>query len=429
MTFDRDRIADPARNAVFVVPAIALSLFVFAYSVRIGAVSILAFYGVWTVVLCAAPRLLLERPLPVIALLVLPAICLLSTIWSDAPERTLRSAIQYGTTVFFGLVAARATSVPNLALGGAIGGLLVLLYSVAIGGYSYDFLDGSYAFNGAFSSKNQLGYFATLTILFCVALLWAFRIDGKLWPAVAATAGLGVVLLWMSDSATSILTTAVALVTVVVARMLLGLPPALRRRAVATLIAFSLVAALAAYILGLFDAVLLVAGKDATLTGRTFLWNQALEFGASRPLLGVGYDAFWVHDRPEAERLWEEFYITARTGFHFHNVLIEAYVGLGLLGLTLVSALCLALFAVPVAAILAEEGTSAVTICAGLALLFLPRAMAEVDFITPYTVGSFLVPFVLLKLLDHRARGARPAPLLSDMHSFAIQRAPTGQGT
>ena len=43
---------------------------------------------------------------------------------------------------------------------------LVVLFSLAFGGYHYDPLDGSYSFVGAFSSKNQLGLFSSLGHLF-----------------------------------------------------------------------------------------------------------------------------------------------------------------------------------------------------------------------------------------------------------------------
>lgn len=160
-------------------------------------------------------------------------------------------------------------------------------------------------------------------------------------------------------------------------------------------------AALAAFRAGVFDAVLAAFGKDSTLTGRTYLWNQAIEIGARNPTFGLGYNAFWTHGRPEAEQLWEEFFITGRTGFHFHNLLIESYVALGILGLILVGGICVLLVAMPITAILQRRGTGSVMICSGLSLLFLVRSGAEVDFITAYTAGSFLVSFVIVHLFDH----------------------------
>ena len=52
------------------------------------------------------------------------------------------------------------------------------------------------------------------------------------------------------------------------------------------------------------------------------------------PILGVGYDAFWVPGTHEAEVLWQQFGIIERSGFHFHNLVINEFVDLGLLGLS-----------------------------------------------------------------------------------------------
>ena len=157
---------------------------------------------------------------------------------------------------------------------------------------------------------------------------------------------------------------------------------------------------LAGLLLGGLDAVLSAFGRDTSLTGRTYLWNQALEIGGQQPLFGLGYNAFWTHGRPEAEMLWQEFYITARTGFHFHNALIETYVGVGLVGLALVVGMCILLFVLPLRAALRPENTASLLLIFGLSVLFLVRSVAEVDFVTPHTVGTFLVSFILMRLLD-----------------------------
>lgn len=412
MNIRQARIVDPEQNALYAVPAIVLSMIVFAYSVNFGAVSILAFYGCWLLPFIIAPRVLLGRPWPVMLLLILPFFFTLSVLWSDVPSTTLRSAIQYGITFFAGLVAARITSVPNLALGGTIGGLLILLYSAAKGGYSYDYIDGNFAFNGAFSSKNQLGYFATLSILFSLSLVWIFQSQRTLYPLAFATACLGLIFLWMSDSATSLLSAVAVSAAVIFMGIVLMLAPLLRRAAVFLVLMGSVAIGFASYRLGAFDALLAAFGKDSSLTGRTYLWSEALEFGSAQPVLGLGYNAFWTHGRPAAEVLWKEFYIAGRTGFHFHNLLIETYVGTGLIGLALVAGICLLLFVMPLSAALGRGSVSSLMLLSGLSILFLVRSVAEVDFITPHTVGSFLVAFILLRLFDHN-RSVRHATRLS----------------
>ncbi|TJV88698.1 MAG: O-antigen ligase family protein, partial [Mesorhizobium sp.] len=84
----------------------------------------------------------------------------LSVFWSDAPGITLRTAIQYCSHIACAYIAARTVSVRTLTIGSLIGIFVVLLYSLKVGGYSYDMLDGTYNFVGAFSSKNQIGFVA-----------------------------------------------------------------------------------------------------------------------------------------------------------------------------------------------------------------------------------------------------------------------------
>ena len=52
-------------------------------------------------------------------------------------------------------------------------------------------------------------------------------------------------------------------------------------------------------------------------------------------IVGAGYQAYWVQGFAAAEHLWLEFYIPARSGFHFHNTYIEVLVELGFVGFAL----------------------------------------------------------------------------------------------
>ncbi len=403
MRISHRALLDPDENALFAVPAVAISSYVFAYSTIYGQISVLVFYACWFPAILIAPGLLVPGIGRVALLLLLPFVAALSTFWSDVPATTLRAAIQYGTTVICGLIAARIVSVPNLALGTLVGGLLILLYSFYVGRYSYDVVDGSYAFSGAFGSKNQFGYFASLTILSGIAIIFAFRASPGWKLLAAAISAVAAYALFLSDSATSVLTVLGALTGIFGARAVIALPPRLRAGAIVALICLVVALAGVALRLGALDAVFAAFGKDATLTGRTYLWNQGITYGAENPLFGMGYNAFWVHGRTAAEELWLEFYIGSRTGFHFHNTLIEAYVGLGILGVVLAGGLTLGLLLMAMRVLLNRAQTGSAMLCAGLALLFVTRSFVEIDFFTPYTAGSFLVPYLLLRMADMRA--------------------------
>ncbi|SHI29255.1 O-antigen ligase family protein [Wenxinia saemankumensis] len=393
------------------IAAVAISSFVFAYSIRFGPVSILLFYALWLVPFVLNPQILLVGIRHVAPLLVLPVLAVLSMLWSDAPAQTLRTAVQWATTVGCGLIAARLVPVTSLAAGGCVGGLMVLGYSAWIGDYAYDVVDGTYAFTGAFRSKNQVGFYASLTLLSATAVLVLYRATTA-WRAIALAAlMLAVISLVASRSATSILSLGVAGAAILLTMGLSVLPGRVRGAALIAIVAGGVVSALAALRLGALDATLAIFDKDTSLTGRTYLWREGVEQGGEHPLLGLGYAAFWLPGQPRAERLWEEFYISGRTGFHFHNGPIEAYVALGLVGLVLFCALLAALLAMVINSAWtpgAAPATSA--LCAALGMLFIVRATVEVDFFTPYTMGSFLVPFLLLAMADRRSARPRSAP-------------------
>ena len=402
LSIPRARILDPASNGIFAVPAIAISLFVFAYSTIYGQKAVLLFYAIWFPLLMLAPERLLVNRGPILFVLALPALAALSVLWSDVPALSLRASIQYGTTVLCGLIAARVVSVQSLVAGTVLGGLVILQYSHSEGAYAYDFLDASYAMQGAFESKNQLGFYASLTAFLALAYAVMSGTPFILRPVALLISGFALWTLVLSDSATSAIALVAGLFTTLVVLGVTKIVVSARAQFIVILLCIALALAAIAAQVGALDVVFEVFGKDTTLTGRTYLWNQGVLFGEERPIAGLGYYAFWVHNRPEAEDLWREFYITARTGFHFHNTLIESFVALGLLGTALVGAWMLALLLGTLRIVMNTGLRAEAAICAGLAVIFFIRSGVEIDFFTPYTVGSFLVPYIIVQMSDQR---------------------------
>jgi exopolysaccharide production protein ExoQ len=75
-----------------------------------------------------------------------------------------------------------------------------------------------------------------------------------------------------------------------------------------------------------------VFDKDPTLTGRTYLWYRAHDLIEQHPWLGRGFYAFWRQGNTDAEGLWQYAGILGRSGFNFHNTLVELTVQLGMIG-------------------------------------------------------------------------------------------------
>jgi exopolysaccharide production protein ExoQ len=69
-------------------------------------------------------------------------------------------------------------------------------------------------------------------------------------------------------------------------------------------------------------------GRDPTLTDRTLIWKTLLSINTN-PILGTGYESFWLG--PRVNSVWKEFGKLNEA----HNGYLEVYLNLGLIGLFL----------------------------------------------------------------------------------------------
>ena len=81
--------------------------------------------------------------------------------------------------------------------------------------------------------------------------------------------------------------------------------------------------------------ILNLLGRDATLTGRTDIWNVLADAISDRPLLGYGYGAFWQLDSMSAYRVRSATEWLVPTA---HNGWLETALSVGLIGLGLLMA-------------------------------------------------------------------------------------------
>ncbi|MBR2689789.1 MAG: O-antigen ligase family protein [Aquamicrobium sp.] len=405
-------LVNPDRNFWYGAVAVAVSIFVFAYSTRFGQVSILAYYACWLpLVLVDYKRTLgdYRRFFWIIAFAVLAC---LSMFWSAAPGVTARAGVQLLSHVVCALIAARTVSVRTLNIGALGGILMVVLFSVAFGQYNLDPIDGTYSFVGAFSSKNQLGLFSSLGIYFAFTAV-AVQHERGLWRLLAICCGLlCAYTLLAAQSATSVLAIGATLAMLISLKLAMLFSPSARKGGLVAGMAIGLLLIFVGLNMGAADAVLGAFGKDSTLTGRTYLWQQGWEAAMQSPWFGIGYQGYWVQGFSEAERLWQEFYIGSRSGFHFHNTYIEVLVELGLAGILAIAVLMVRVpFGLLLRLVDARQDPASFTLL-GVAVMFLIRSFVEVDVINPYVVGSFLVYYaagqlVLPQRVSHLATTTR----------------------
>jgi exopolysaccharide production protein ExoQ len=417
MQITKTRLIGPDGNAAYAATAVALSFFVFAYSFRFGQVSILAYYALWLPLVAVDYRRVLGNYTRYLWLFAFALFACLSVFWSQVPGATARAGVQYLSHVVCALIAMRVVDTRMLVRGGLIGTGLVLLYSLVFGVYHLDPLDGTYSFVGAFASKNQLGFYASLAVLFGFAALF-LGVERRLWKVAAV----GCILLALyclkaSQSATSVLTTIAVAGLCLALRLLEMLAPAHRKTLFLILAIFTVLAVIAGAYGGGYEMLLGAFGKDATLTGRTYLWQQGIEAAGQAPLVGIGYQAFWVQGLAEAERLWAAFFIATRTGFHFHNTFIAAAVETGLIGCLLLSMVLVATLAGHLRRLLTMARDREALVLFTVAALLAVRTFVEIDILNPYHVGSFLLYFAAGKLTDgRRSSASQPLPRQQSMH-------------
>lgn len=408
MKIAKASLVSPDRNLWYGLAAVAVSIFVFAYSIRFGQVSVLVYYSMWLPLVLVDHRRVLGSPARFAWIMAFAAFACLSVFWSAAPGVSARAAVQLASHVVCALIAARTIGIRTLTLGSLLGVFLVLLFSLAFGQSHYDPLDGSYSFVGAFPSKNQLGLFSSLGVYFAYAALVVLRERGIARILALVCGALSAALLVKSQSATSIVALAAVLALLTCLGLGLLFSPRVRRVSLAGGVVLAVGALLVGLNLGGFELLLAAFGKDSTLTGRTYLWSQGWEAATQAPMLGVGYQAYWVQGFSEAERLWEEFYIGSRSGFHFHNTFIEVLVELGAVGLALIVLVMLRSFAGHLRRLVNAPRDDTSFVLFGIVAMLLVRAFVEVDVINPYVVGSFLL-FYSAGRLAAPAGAGRPA--------------------
>lgn len=400
MRIAKSALIDPDKNGLYGTAAVALSFFIFAYSSKFGMVSVLAYYGVWLPLVIVDYRRVLGNYFRYLWILGFGILAILSSFWSDAMSITMRASVQYMTHIICALIAMRVISITTLVRGALIGTIVVLLYSMLFGIYLLDALDGTVSFVGAFSSKNQLGFYASLGVIFAASSVLVLKQRDILWLGIAGVTGLiSAYCLLASQSATSVLTTA-AVVALIIGFMPFGmLSPANRKMLFFAAVGLGAVVVVASLQFGLLDAILGIFGKDSTLTGRTYLWQQGIEAAKASPILGVGYQGFWVIGFFDAERLWNDFFITTRSGFHFHNTYIETVVENGFVGLALLVIVLYGTLLGHLRSVLMRNRDPQGLILFAICALFVVRSFVEIDIIFAYQIGSFLLYYAAGKLM------------------------------
>jgi O-antigen ligase len=236
------------------------------------------------------------------------ALAVLSIVWSIDPGLTTRRALRALTIVMiclgFTLVGWHPKRFQNT--------VRPIMTTVLLSSVVFVLLDPDDAihhraqaellgaWHGITMGKNVLGSFASVNVVLWLHA-WLSK-EAKVVPAFAGIA-LGVFILVMTRSATSVMSTVFAVIFMLI---VLRSPGSLKRYMpylVGLFATLTLVYALAVLRLVpglelLLDPIVALTGKDMTFTGRTAIWEILNQHIRLRPLLGSGYGAYWAGPTP-----------------------------------------------------------------------------------------------------------------------------------
>ncbi len=254
------------------------------------------------------------------ALVLLLALTFLSGSWSAAPDVTLRRATALVGTAMFGVYFhLRFTREQQLRLlAWALGiGLVLSLPAVALTTGA-----GEGLVRGVFENKNSLGRMMALAALVYLFRGWSGR--GRLGNGLLI--GLSLLLVVLARSATALV---VVLTVTSMIPLLRTLARDLRPMIVVACLALLLVGTLLLVAASSAEVLTGILGRDVTLTGRTVLWSAVIGMIWERPLLGYGYENFWLDVLPFRTTVDQ----AAWTSPNAHNGFLEVSLDLGMLGL------------------------------------------------------------------------------------------------
>ncbi len=264
-----------------------------------------------------------------------------SIAWSDFPGAALRKWVKGSTTYIMVLVVITDPN-PFESIKTLIRRCAYILMPLSIVLIKY-FPDigiawnewGAHSLAGVAIGKNQLGRLClTCGIIFISNIAVTLRREHNLDDRKDRYVNIVylIMIVWLlkaSDSATSL----GSLMTGTCIYIILGFP--IIRRNVKNIGKFMFLGILGAFILwastDIDRSFVHGLGRNMTFTERTHLWEELLNM-RTNPVLGTGYDSFWIGDRVTT--------LSQRLGWapnEAHNGYLEIYLELGFIGLLLIA--------------------------------------------------------------------------------------------
>jgi exopolysaccharide production protein ExoQ len=280
------------------------------------------------------------------ALIAFLAFALFSCIWSDFPFVALKRWFRdLGSYLVILLVLsdtrpleAVRTVLRRLCFLLVPLSILLIKYFPALG-RQYEVWSGHAMFVGAATSKNMLGAICLISGVYFVwdtVTRWPDRKDRQTKKVILVNVALLGMTFWLLDLASS----ATSKVCLIIGCMVILAVQSGWGKRHPTFLKVLIPSAFCAYIIlafgfGLNGEFASRVGRDPTLTDRTLIWNTVLS-QHTNPIIGTGYESFWLGPRLPA--IWA---VVGNIN-EAHNGYLDIYLNLGAIGLLVLAAFLMA---------------------------------------------------------------------------------------
>ncbi len=263
----------------------------------------------------------------------LPALSLLSVLWTQSIAKTLPFGVFAVVLTLFGVYLYQRFSperqVELFVFVGWIAIILSLIVAVFFPAIGRALSYGTGAWRGIWIQKNHMGQVMTLLIYGALCLSPRTELQKA---SRAMFIFFGCVLVGMSQSRTGWILLALSFAFMAFLKLYQKFKTADRLMIVIALSVFIVVLCSLAYTYSADIAIAL--GKDPTLTGRTDIFRVIIPELGKRPLLGWGYRGFWLGMKGESGIL--AIAVGTKAGLiNSENAILEIWLELGLVGVML----------------------------------------------------------------------------------------------
>jgi len=254
-------------------------------------------------------------------------VTIFSTLWSFAPDITLRRGLSLLATTILGAYFATRYSLRQqlqlLAWTFGIAVVLSFVFALALPLYGVEHGVHAGAWRGIYFNKNLLGKMMVLS----AAIFWLLATNmQRKRPLFWLGLILSVSLILLSASVSSLLNLLMLIFACSVFRTLRW-----RSEIMIPTVLFLSVAVGLFYAWFTSNAEILLGslGRETNLTGRPDLWFAVLKKIGQNLWLGYGYSGFWLGLDSEGGSVWREIHWKAPNS---HNGFLDLFLELGLLG-------------------------------------------------------------------------------------------------